>query len=238
MKKLKYMGVLFLACFISLSFAATGGAAERNTISVQGSAVTTVSPDMATVNLNMEMRDNTSEGAREKLAAKLAELRKTMLLLSIPGEDVKTTHYSLTPYTYNTKNGVKTDGFIGRTGVNVQVNSLNKLGSVIDRAVGLNAIKIQSVSFGLKNRSLIEKRLLSEAVANAQEKAQMVANAGGRGLGSLVSADIDSLGANRVVMENAMLDMAKMSAAPRTETELNPGSITVTARVGTVWGLL
>jgi len=238
MKIYKFITTLALASIFLLGQGQAALAAERNTISVQGSAVTTVKPDLAYVAMNIELKEKTAEATREKLAAKLEELRRTMLILSIDSEEVKTTYYGLAPYTYATKNGMKTDGFVGRTGLSVKVKDLNKLGQVIDRVVGLGEVNIQGVSFDLQNRNLIEKRLLSEAVANAQEKAQMVANAGGRSLGSLVSADITAMGANRVNLDNAVLAMAKMSDELRTNTELNPGNITVTARVGTVWGLL
>ena len=113
----------------------------------------------------------------------------------------------------------------------MKVKNLEKLGAVIDKSIGCN-FTVDRVEFGLNNRSLFENSLLEEAVANARNKAAVVARAGGRTLGHLIHASLSTVsGATRTVNRNMMAKAAGMDAAEAAPTELEPGIITVNANV-------
>ena len=70
--------------------------------------------------------------------------------------------------------------------------SAGKLGTVIDKISGAGVDTINNVSFSVSNKSLYRNQLLAQAVENARQQAAVVANAGGRTLGKLLSASISS----------------------------------------------
>lgn len=237
--KIGKSGILLLMVLMLLSVSQTTvRAAERNTIAAQGRAVIKVVPDMAHVNLSISIKGDTAAEAREKLAAKLKELRFTIYGLGVTPEAVESTSYNLQPYTYSLRNGqLKQKGFIGSSSATIKVHALTKLADVIDRSLKLAEVNVEGVYFGLNDRNAVERNLLRDAVNNAREKASMVASAGGRNLGSLLSADISSRGEARLEMPRANMEMLKSVGAADTRTELNPGTMQIEASVSTVWNM-
>jgi uncharacterized protein YggE len=242
MKAFKYI----LACTalaLGIMFAAmthTAYAAEdsnRNTISVTGSAVTDAEPDMASVRFELVKSADTAEGARNALALEINSLKKIISGQLIAAKDVKTSGYRINPlYTVEKRKSVL-KGYEASVSANVAIKDLNKLSAVIDRSVAGTSAMISGVDFSLQNRELIERRLLGEAVTNAQEKASIVARAGGRVLGNLIHADINSSGGETVLPMGRNMMMAKMDTAEAEPTNLSPGTIKVRTTVSVIFAL-
>ena len=236
--KQKIIALLFVMTAVFTFFCCGGAsAAERDSISVNGHAGAEVSPDMATLYGNLEKRAATAETARENLAKEMAAFKRVLLGQMISGQDVQTVHYSLQPEFSYEKNKRRLTGYVARADYKVKVKDLEKLSAVIDKSIGCN-FTVDRVEFGLNNRSLFENSLLEEAVANARNKAAVVARAGGRTLGHLIHASLGTVsGATRTVNRNMMAKAAGMDAAEAAPTELDPGVITVDVNVGLEFAL-
>ena len=222
---------MLLVMAATFTFFSGASAAERDSISVNGHASAEVAPDMATLYGNLEKRAAVAETARENLAKEMKAFKHVLLGQMISGQDVLTVRYTLQPeYSYE-KGKRRLNGYVARANYKVKIKDLEKLGTVIDKSVGCN-FTVESVEFGLNNRSLFENRLLEEAVANARSKAAVVARAGGRTLGRLIRASFSTAGnATRSVNRNMMAKAAGLDTAEATPTELDPGVITVNTNV-------
>lgn len=244
MKSLKdFKYVLMLAAFLlGIIFAITPKTAsademDRNTIAVTGTAVMEAEPDMATVRFELVKSADTAESARNSLAVELNSLKKVFSGQLIDPKDIKTSGYRINPIYAFIKGKQVQKGFNAEVTSVVKVKDLNKLSAVIDRSIKNTSAEINGVDFSLQKRELIERKLLGEAVTNAQEKATIVAHAGGRMLGNLIHADISSSGGETVVPMARNMMMAKMDTAEAEPTNLSPGTITVRTTVRTVFAL-
>ncbi len=214
-------------------------AADKNVIVVTGTAFATVKPDMATVNMRIEARGKTSSEVREALAVQIAKVQQAVAFAGVTEDKIKTGQYSIVNNVIHRRNGQsQTIGYRGTCTFTAQVEEINKIGTVVDRIGRLNEVQITGINFGLLHQEEMERNLLAQATANAKEKAAIVANAGGRTLGALLSADIDSQGGNRVNLAYAVNDAARSEGAKMTSTQLSPGTMKLTAHVNTQWSLL
>jgi uncharacterized protein YggE len=233
--------LVLLACLIFLGAGQTTYAAAKDTISVSGTAVTDAEPDMAYVTMYLEMKGDTATEVRQGMADKIAALKRVLLGQLIEDKDIKSSGYSFGPrYEYERNKRVQ-KGFSSSANVVVKVRDLHKLSAVIDKSITQSGASVNNVEFGLQNRNIIEQSLLDDAVTNGRAKAGIVANAGGRTLGNLLSADINNAGGEtRVQMPQATLAMMKESVndAAMAPTLFAPGTITVRTTVYMVFSLL
>lgn len=235
-KKLLTLFVTIIALFTLLC--GTVSAEERDSISVNGHASTKISPDMATLYGSLEKSAPTAAEAREKLAQEMNVLKRTLLAQMVAEVDIKTTGYSVQPnYSYDTKGSAKLINYTAQAEYRIAVKNLDNLSSVLDNSIKSN-LKISQVEYGLKNRTLVENRLLDEAVANARSQAAVVARAGSRTLGTLIRADLGTMnGADMRPVPYMMRAKSAMGDSEGTPTQLNPGVLTVHVNVVLVFAL-
>ena len=80
------------------------------------------------------------------------------------------------------KNGrQKLTGYRLYSSWSAKVKNLNDLGTVVDGVLSTGVNRVESLSYGLQNESVYRRQLMTEAVTNARQSAQTIANAGGRG---------------------------------------------------------
>ena len=110
------------------------------------------------------------------------------------------------------------------------IDDLKKLGDIIDKTVQEGVTNVNQVSFALSEESNVQRQLLAAAVDNARAKAAIVANAGGRNLGEMLSADISDYNGETMVAAgtNYKRSLAADVAAP---TQLMPGTLKIDASV-------
>ena len=240
MKRLRCIGLLSALLAAALLCAPMGAvAAERDSISATGVAVTEAEPDMAYVYLRLEKDAATAEETRDGLARQIDSLKKMLRAQLIDEKDVKIAGYNFSPKYVMEKNKRVQKGYSASASANVKVKDLRKLSAVIDRGIEKSSAYVERVEFGLKDRNVIERRLLAEAVENAKQKAAIVAQSGGRALGALIRANISSSGGEaRVQMNQDWKLRGSMNlAAEAVPTELAPGTITVRTSVSTEFAL-
>ena len=214
-------------------------AAEPNTIAVGGMAEQEVAPDMAYVDLGITVRANDAETARAEEAKIAQQIRRSLLGLAITDNDLQNTGYYMYQEYKVDRDGKRTAGqYVLNSSVKVTVRDLDKLSQVIDNTVKTGVTNIDSVSYALSTQNIVQRQLLAAAVENAREKAAVVASAGSRNLGSMLSADINGFTGGTVVAagSNKLRSAAPMADAAEA-TELAPGKIKLNARVQVVFAL-
>ena len=232
---------LFLTCTaLFLLTAAPAFAAEtsRDSITVTGSAEEEVAPDMATIYGSLEQKSPTAAEAREGLARQIQALKRELRLQLLSDADVQNIRYSLEPQyiVERNSNRRKPDGYLAFTQYKIRVTNLQKLGPVLDKSIS-SGLNVSHVEFGLKDRNLYENKLLDQAVTSARARAAVVARAGGRQLGTLLNASLNTATAPiRLERSYLMAAKAQNDVAP-VGTELSAGVLTVSARVNLVFGL-
>lgn len=236
----KFTSVLAAALLVfSVAGTNLAAAAEPNTIAVSGMAEQEVAPDMAYIDVGINVRADDAETARTQEAQIASQIRRALLGLAITDNDLQNTSYYLYQEYKVDRNGVRTaDKYVLDSSIKVTVKDLDKLSQVIDNVVEAGATNISNITYALSTQNIIQRQLLATAVENARDKAAVVANAGSRTLGNMLSADINSFDGGTIVAYGAnKLRSTTNLAEDGVATELSPGKIKLNARVQVVFSL-
>ncbi len=236
----KFTSVLAAALLVfSVAGTNLAAAAELNTIAVSGMAEQEVAPDMAYIDVGINVRADDAENARTQEAQIASQIRRALLGLAITDNDLQNTSYYLYQEYKVDRNGVRTaDKYVLDSSIKVTVKDLDKLSQVIDNVVEAGATNISNITYALSTQNIIQRQLLATAVENARDKAAVVANAGSRTLGNMLSADINSFDGGTIVAYGAnKLRSTTNLAEDGVATKLSPGKIKLNARVQVVFSL-
>lgn len=236
----KFTSVLAAALLVfSVAGTNLAAAAEPNTIAVSGMAEQEVAPDMAYIDVGINVRADDAETARTQEAQIASQIRRALLGLAITDNDLQNTSYYLYQEYRVDRNGVRTaDKYVLDSSIKVTVKDLDKLSQVIDNVVEAGATNISNITYALSTQNIIQRQLLATAVENARDKAAVVANAGSRTLGNMLSADVNSFDGGTIVAYGAnKLRSTTNLAEDGVATKLSPGKIKLNARVQVVFSL-
>ena len=236
----KFTSVLAAALLVfSVAGTNLAAAAEPNTIAVSGMAEQEVAPDMAYIDVGINVRADDAETARTQEAQIASQIRRALLGHAITNNDLQNTSYYLYQEYKVDRNGVRTaDKYVLDSSIKVTVKDLDKLSQVIDNVVEAGATNISNITYALSTQNIIQRQLLATAVENARDKAAVVANAGSRTLGNMLSADINSFDGGTIVAYGAnKLRSTTNLAEDGVATKLSPGKIKLNARVQVVFSL-
>ena len=236
----KFTSVLAAALLVfSVAGTNLAAAAEPNTIAVSGMAEQEVAPDMAYIDVGINVRADDAETARTQEAQIASQIRRALLGLAITDNDLQNTSYYLYQEYKVDRNGVRTaDKYVLDSSIKVTVKDLDELSQVIDNVVEAGATNISNITYALSTQNIIQRQLLATAVENARDKAAVVANAGSRTLGNMLSADINSFDGGTIVAYGAnKLRSTTNIAEDGVATKLSPGKIKLNARVQVVFSL-
>lgn len=236
MSKLKQMlCTLLTICLLVIgSTSALAAQPDVPSISVSANATIEVAPDTAVISFDVNGKGRTAAEATNAAASKMEGVSHNLLACNILGSDITTTSYTLYP---DTDIKGKITGYTASNSVRIKLKDIAKLGPVIDKISAAGVDTINNISFSVSSRELYRNRLLAQAVENARQQAAVVANAGGRTLGKLLSANISSYSGG---LERSYGNMKLMAAADKTaapETSIAAQEITIKASVDTVFAM-
>ncbi len=199
-------------------------------IEVTGNAEVRANPDRATMDVAVETHAATAAeaaSANASLAQKIADALKAKL-----GDTgrIQTGSYNLMP-DYRQKAGEITAQIIGYRALNtvtVETTALDRVGALIDAAIGAGANRIDSVSFTLRDQSGPRNEAIAKAAADALSQARALAAALGVKLKRVLHA---STNAEPRPIRFMGMGAARFATAPSEPTPISPGQITVPATV-------
>lgn len=231
--KLSFMALLVF-CLTLVGSVGALAADNDNRIEVSAGAVIEVAPDMAYVNFIAKGEGATAAEAVNEAAQQMEVARRSLLGLNIVGQDVATINYH-TNAVFDAKG--KRTGYAAENIVRVTVKDITKVGAVIDKITGAGVSEVSSISFTLQDKNLYRSRLLAQAVENARQQAAVVANAGGRTLGNLLSASFSSVNYMERSMPRAVMLNKMAAGAEDAATEIEARNISISVNVQTCFAL-
>lgn len=164
-----------LIAFPSVTAAQTPSSSSPPVVVTTGEGVIKRAPDRAWVTIAAESRAKTPQEAQKQNATAMSSVLSKLKGAGIPADAIQTSGYDLQPeYDYNS--GRQTlRGYVARNAVNVRVDTLARLGEIIEMAVASGATTIRGVRFDLQERSELEREALRLAVADARRRADSLA---------------------------------------------------------------
>ncbi len=202
-------------------------------LNVFGSALIRVAPDVASINLSVSATQKKPKAAFEETRKGAKAVRKYFSSANV--EEVQSSRISLAQ-AYEYSGGRRhRDGYTARVSFNVVLEDLDRVEEVICGAVDAGANEIVSVDF--QSRQLKEQRSNArcQAVAAAQEKAAIYAEAAGVILGSILR--IQDINPNHLRGSEGHVDDQMASDSSDPISAFDPGSITVGAAVTLTYAL-
>lgn len=199
----------------------------RPTLSVEGTGEANAAPDQATVAIGITTHAADATKAQNDNAWTAAQIQKAIAPLGIDAKDIQTQNYSFRP-TYRTEENRRGEinGYTVDNTVLVCVRDIKLTGKVVDAALSHGANEISSLSFTASDARALRKEALKNAIADARDKADIIA----QGLGKRI-VGIQTVSENTGYPETRRYVGNMMLAAKDAATPIQPGSLTLTANV-------
>ncbi len=206
-------------------------------ISVRGTGNVSAKPDMANLQVGVQIQQTSLDAAQSEAATKSDAITKQLTAAGIADTDISTSQYSVEPVmNYNDNNQPPTvTGFRVTNILNVKIRDISKAGKLIDDLVKSGANTIYGLSFGFSDPSAVMQQAREQAMGDAKTKATQLAGLGGVTLGQPLI--IEDSGSNTPPPPVPMsVDQATKSAAAPS-TAISPGQQQVTVDVSVVYAI-
>ena len=226
------MKKFLLAALMVLMICSTAFAEENPpTISVSGEGMVEAQPDRATITVGVLTRAKNPSEVQALNAKSASSVINSIVALGIERKNISTGNYNFNPNYRHTDNGKAIlDGYEASNSVTIIVDDLNLVGKIIDAALNHGANQVNSLNFGLKNKTAYQDEALRLAVLDARRKAEIAASALGKMIVSVRSVSINS---NHISAPRNYKMAAAMAedAAVGYETPIESGTLQCSASV-------
>jgi len=227
--------VLILALTMSGCAVKLTQPATPPTLSVNGSAQVTLTPDIAYISVGVHTENADANEAVSANAAQAQKVIDALKAMGIDEKDIRTSNYSITPQQqYDDKGKLTGVIFIVDNTVFVTLRVLSKVGDILGAAVGAGANSIYGIQFDLADKTPSLASARTTAVENARKQAEELAQAAGVKLGAV--QNINYYNSYPVMAEGkgggAMMDTASISVP------VTPGQLIYTVDVNIVYEIV
>lgn len=195
--------VLLMGYIMPASAQTTNSSVER-TIAVTGTGTVAAVPDRALVQVGAVTAGANLQDALDANSAVVDRLIAGLKDVGLSERDIATTRFDVQPeYARGKENGNNPPVITGYRVTNMlqlKVSNLQIFGSVLDRAVQLGANQIGGVQLDVSRADQLKNEARQKAVAQAQERAQLYADAAGVKIARVLSiAELDGIAEPRPV---------------------------------------
>jgi uncharacterized protein len=159
-------------------------------VTVSGEGTVSVRPDIAIVNLAVEVTEPTVADARSGAAEAMQSVRDALAARGVAEADIQTQYFNIYPqYSYAEREAPQIVAFTVYNAVTVKVRDLDNASDVLDSAIdaGGDAVRVHGISFTVEDPESHLSDARREAVENARARAEVLAAAAGVSLGEAVS---------------------------------------------------
>ncbi|MBQ6296782.1 MAG: SIMPL domain-containing protein [Selenomonadaceae bacterium] len=200
-------------------------------ISVSGEGIVEAQPDRATISVGVVTRAKNPSEVQSANAKAATSVINSIIALGVERKNISTGNYNFNPVYRHTDNGKRIlDGYEASNSVTVIVDDLNLVGKIIDTALNHGANRVDSLNFGLRNKTAYQDEALRLAVLDAKRKAEVAASALGKSILSIRSVSIQRNSIETPRNYKVARSMA-MEDAAEFETPIESGTLTCAASV-------
>lgn len=242
MKKFLISAVIVGLALGCASVQAISESIERGYISVNTSANAELAPDVAEISIAVKTYDNKSMQKatlqNKEISEQVISTLKSMIDTS-KGDYIKTSDFSATPIYSYSGNKRNFDKYQVSNSVVVHTKSIDKIGTMIDKAIALGATDVNSLNFSVSNYEAQCNDLLTLAAKKASARANAVAKTVPTTLAGIRSMDVSCSTSNssrpqyKMLMANRAMMMD--SEAAGSSTSIESGVIKVFANVSATY---
>lgn len=185
------IGAVMLIVLLATAAAATsvhaGEAENADTVTVSGSHTLFITPDKAELHFGVTTTEKTAKKAQEKNTEQVDRIIGSLKEIGIKEKSIATNGFNIYPnYNYSDESGKeKIDGYTASTSLTVKDVQIDDAGRTISEAVAAGVTEVQYISYTCSNYDEEYENALTGAVEAARKKAEVLAKAEGRTVGSV-----------------------------------------------------
>jgi uncharacterized protein YggE len=187
-------------------------------------------PDRAWITVTAESRASNPRDAQKRNADAMNPVLDKLKAAGIPADAIRTVGYDLQQEWDFVNNRRVSRGYVARNSVEVRVDTIDRVGELLEIAVGSGATSVGGIRFDLKDRAKLEREALRMAVADARTKADSAAAGAGMKIERVLRIDAHPIGTPPPVPRYAML-REQASAADASAPPISAGQIEIRAQV-------
>ncbi len=179
-------GVVLLATGCSGGSLAGGGGYIPNSISVSGIGEASGAPDVAYVQLGINVVNADVGRAVTEANNTMTKVRDAVVAAGVDTKDLQTLSFSVWPEDrYDPQTGQPTGERVYHVEnmLRITVRDINQVSTVIEAGLDAGANNVYGLNFGIDDTSALEAEARTEAVADARARAEQLAQALGVKLG-------------------------------------------------------
>ncbi|MDR2656074.1 MAG: SIMPL domain-containing protein [Oscillospiraceae bacterium] len=210
------------------------------TVTGTGKAIST--PDLIIISLNLVSVGPEYESAMEKAANEIKTLRNAIVSAGHDGKALKTANFDInTEYeSYQDERNNWKQKFAGyrcKHSLSLEFDfSMETLGRTLAAIASCGASPEFHISFSVKDKGAVSARLAENAVADAAQKAALLAKAAGVSLGNIQSINYNSRGELRPLSETKFeYAQPKLMKSASIDINIKPEDIENSDTVTVVW---
>jgi hypothetical protein len=211
--------------------------AQPNTIFVGADGKFEANPDTALVQFNISAQEDNSRAAYDRASKAAEQVRQILRSNGLEPSAAQLGYFSIEPvYDYKQAKR-KLVAYRVNVNVSLKLKDFSKIAPIVQQLSDADITDEQSISYTLDDIDAAKTKAVEDAYRRARMSAEAVARAGGRTLGELSYASVDTI-ENRPM---PMQPMARMSAmaqtAPAPTEQFTPQTTSVTAHLNAMFTL-
>jgi uncharacterized protein YggE len=225
-----------------LLLAAVAASQERpviqpNTVYVGADGKYESAPDTAVLQFNISAQEENAKAAYDRAAHAAEQTRQILRSNGIDPKEAQISSFSIEPvYDYRNPKR-KLVGYRVNSNVSLKLKDFSKIAPIVQQLSDIDITGDQSLSYILDNMDAAKIKAVQDALHRARNEADAVAEAGGRTLGELSFASVDTFERVPPIQPMMARAMGGPAATPAPTEEFTAQKITVTAHVNALFNL-
>ena len=227
--------LLTLAGLLLGGCAGSAATQSRPQLTVSGTGIVRLTPDLATINLGVTTQDNDVAQAVAANNLTAQAITDAVKGLGVAPEDVRTAYFNVSPQPQYDQTGMPTGQtiyWVNNT-LLVTLRQVDQLGTLLQAAVEAGANNINGVSFDVADKSRAEEQARQAAMQDAAKRAARLATAAGAALGEVLSIYTGSSTYGNV----SYVEAANAGAGGTSAVPIAPGTFDVQIDVTVIYAL-
>ena len=213
---------------------------QQHGIWVNGTGEVIVDPDIATLQLGVDAQSTNVADAQLQATEAMEKIKDVLTDNGIAEKDIQTQHFSIqqvTKWDRDNEEQIITGYRVTRT-VAVKIRDIDNTGAIIDAVAraGGDLTRIQGISFSVDDPSAYFEEAREDAIANAEDKAEQLAELSGVKLGNPTYIS-ESTPYQPPVYKGDFYQGAVQAPAPAMETSISPGEMKITLTVQVAYSI-
>jgi len=211
---------------------------QPNTIHTSAEGKFEAAPDTAVVQFNISVQEEASKLAYDRAQRQVQQLRDILRANGVDPSAAELGFFSTQPVYDWRQPKRKIVGYRVNTNVSLKLKDFTKTGPIVQQLGDQEFAESVNLSYTLDNIDAAKLKAVEDAFQRARAEAATIAKAGGRTLGELLYASVDTSSPMPIVaapMAQMMRAKAEQADMASPTAEFAPSKITVNAHVNSVF---